>query len=671
MNRNQVIIGISTFLIFVSLSSLALYSQSEDNIVTGRVLTSGVTLFIEHEPVSVTIHYPVNGTTFNFNPGSQYILDLNVSASVNTSVWWYKLEDLRHLTVVNQSVVFTPNTTFVAARWTNKITVYANDTNNNTGSAYSIFEVNVPNTAPIIGAVDSQIYICEGTQLSYGFNVTDPDEDVVLVRLVNPGTFDIIPGDFHGFTFIQTFIRSGTLTKQHLGLHEEEIYAIDGVNQQNTSDNKHVNITVIEINNAPSISNISGVYTVWTEGENSNLIIQAVINDLESGSDLSSSNFTHNMSFLSGTQFFTMSQSGKAEINANSSHVGVYNLSFCATDNGLSNISPNISLCSQDGTNITACTNFSVTITEENRAPTITDYDPSTLVFNTSGSDTLSFNVTSFDPDGTVPDVYWYRDGSTRIHYSTGSLTSNISYSFGCGVEGNHTIKAEITDGLLNDSVTWNISVANVACAAGGGAVSAAGGGGGGGGGAGLCQTAWACQNWNVCQNTQGSLQQGLLGGDDYRTIKDRCDRTSLGDSSCGFQLRNCQDFNQCNSTFKQPDEITECHYTVNPSCSDSIKNCHDGLCEMLIDCGGPCGPCPTCSDRIQNQGEQGIDCGLPCPNQCLAKVPFIKRDNVRIFLLILNLILLILIIILIARVIIKYLRKRLDKSAEITDDRF
>jgi RHS repeat-associated protein len=49
-------------------------------------------------------------------------------------------------------------------------------------------------------------------------------------------------------------------------------------------------------------------------------------------------------------------------------------------------------------------------------------------------------------------------------------------------------------------------------------------------------------------------------------------------------------------------------------SCTDGIQN--QG--EQGIDCGGPCsGLCPTCTDGIQNQGEQGIDCGGPCSGLC------------------------------------------------------
>ncbi|MDA7502199.1 M43 family zinc metalloprotease [Chitinophagales bacterium] len=45
------------------------------------------------------------------------------------------------------------------------------------------------------------------------------------------------------------------------------------------------------------------------------------------------------------------------------------------------------------------------------------------------------------------------------------------------------------------------------------------------------------------------------------------------------------------------------------PTCSDNIQN--QG--EEGVDCGGPCIACPTCTDNIQNQGEEGVDCGGPC----------------------------------------------------------
>ena len=69
------------------------------------------------------------------------------------------------------------------------------------------------------------------------------------------------------------------------------------------------------------------------------------------------------------------------------------------------------------------------------------------------------------------------------------------------------------------------------------------------------------------------------------------------------------------------------------PTCSDKVQNqgetgvdcggpcaacltCFDGIrngAETGVDCGGPCAACSACSDGIQNQGETGVDCGGPC----------------------------------------------------------
>ncbi|MEM0231202.1 MAG: hypothetical protein QXJ50_03470 [Candidatus Woesearchaeota archaeon] len=98
-----------------------------------------------------------------------------------------------------------------------------------------------------------------------------------------------------------------------------------------------------------------------------------------------------------------------------------------------------------------------------------------------------------------------------------------------------------------------------------------------------------------------------------------------------GIRLRNCIDLHNCSTNRSKPEEYSECLYEPScydlvknngeegvdcggpcpscPSCSDLIKN---GL-ETGVDCGGLCAPCPNCSDGIQNQGETGVDCGGPC----------------------------------------------------------
>jgi hypothetical protein len=101
-------------------------------------------------------------------------------------------------------------------------------------------------------------------------------------------------------------------------------------------------------------------------------------------------------------------------------------------------------------------------------------------------------------------------------------------------------------------------------------------GGGGGGGGPGYtCQEDWYCTSWSVCINN--------------------------------LRNRTCIDLNNCGTERYKPNETESCVY---------IETCYDGIRnngEQGIDCGGPCPPCFTCYDRIQNQGETGIDCGGPC----------------------------------------------------------
>jgi len=73
------------------------------------------------------------------------------------------------------------------------------------------------------------------------------------------------------------------------------------------------------------------------------------------------------------------------------------------------------------------------------------------------------------------------------------------------------------------------------------------------------------------------------------------------------------------------------------PTCNDGIQNVHIEYVEVIpqnpdgylivdetgVDCDNnfatscPDCPIPTCFDGILNQGEEGIDCGGPCPNAC------------------------------------------------------
>lgn len=120
--------------------------------------------------------------------------------------------------------------------------------------------------------------------------------------------------------------------------------------------------------------------------------------------------------------------------------------------------------------------------------------------------------------------------------------------------------------------------------------------------------------------------------------------------SSCvgGYKTRTCTDSNNCGAIVNKPAEskscvIGECTSGETKSCGSDIGRCKKGTqtCEdgEWSDCVGEISPIKeicnnnvdddcdglideyclagTCYDGIQNQGEEGIDCGGPCPTPC------------------------------------------------------
>ncbi len=559
---------------------------------------------------------------------------LNYTVSGEETVW-YNLDKGTNITITSFRY-------FNTSEGSHTLYLYANNTLGETSRNVTFF-VNVTDSAPVFGDINSSIFVCENHALSYFFNVTDLNGQILQLALTptDPFYLDTIFTSGAITTTIELFsgiITEGDSTNSGNGwkIHEETIEVTD----QLYSDTAYTNITAIRLNDAPVIATI-GVQTVWTSGGNSTFYKQVGVTDEEDGNQ-SSGNLGFNISFLNSSYLFNITNNGIMNFTPNSSQVGVYNISVCVNDTGIDNPHANISaLCGQDGSSITTCQNFSLTVTNENRAPTITSYYPGNLNLSVLGTDSLYFNISEYDPDGTIPDAYWYIDGIFQ-EYDSGSLVDEFTYSFGCGVSGAKKIKAEITDGLLNDSMEWNINVGGVGCPA-----SVAGGGGGA-----FCKEKWVCGIWQVCQNTEKSLEAGLLSGEDYRIIKEQCIRNYWDDELCGVQTRACFDINLCNTAYSKQPRFQSCHYTEKPSCDDRIKNCHDGACELLIDCGGSCSPCPSCSDKIQNQGERGIDCGGPCPWKCPKEKPLLERIEILYLLIVITLILIIIIIIKIVKII-------------------
>ncbi|MBI3623716.1 hypothetical protein HY212_06595 [Candidatus Pacearchaeota archaeon] len=358
--------------------------------------------------------------------------------------------------------------------------------------------VGIVNSYPYFGFVNSTLFVCEENRLYYPFFAYDNDGNAL--------TGDISPRDpFFLFWISQTSqnnntfaVVSGTISKAHAGgvnagskLYQETISINDGFNATCCTNSTNTNITAIEINHAPVIEDV-GVKTIWSHGDNSTLYEKYDVNDTEY--DLGYGNLTFNISIVNATtgtsvNLFNISSSGVINFTANlNTTLGVYNITVCVNDTGLSNPHPNINTyCGQTGGSRTSCDNFSLTITNSNRAPNITSYYPRNLTINTPDTNNLYFNITTADPDGTIPDAYWFVDG-VQAEYDSGNPLDEFSHTFGCGVSGVHNVSVNVTDGLLYTSLTWNITLQIVSCFNGGGGVN-----GGGGGGATISQV-----NFNV-----------------------------------------------------------------------------------------------------------------------------------------------------------------------------
>jgi hypothetical protein len=412
------------------------------------------------------------------------------------------------------------------------------------------------NNAPHIDYLDSEIFACENNFLQYFFNVTHQNEDP-LSYLIAP-SYPVAPFYLSfesqiNLTNGKYKVFSGILNKNHAGgvnsgykSYLENI----SLNDSEYLYSRLINITVLEVNNAPNMMQI-GVQTaeVWNTGDNISFYNQILSNDLESGNNFFG-NLTFNVTILNSTgnrvNLFNISSSGEINFNASGSQIGIYNVTVFVRDIGLLNPHPNISLCNENGGSKSANRSFSLTITDENRGPFFDSYYPLNISFNGSGSDRFYFNISKHDPDGTIPDSYWYVD-NVSIAYYTGSFVDEFNYTFGCGVFGQHRVMAVITDGLFNASFEWVGDISNVECPT----PSQGGSRGGGGSGGGVpedntCVSKWSCSEWEQCSNLEENYALNKIGIEERLFIRGKCYLFEWGNEFCGFQGRECQDLNNC-----------------------------------------------------------------------------------------------------------------------------
>jgi hypothetical protein len=637
--RVFVLAAILFLCVFILLNMVSIYFFSvpfSPVAITGKVVDTGIVrLYVEGNPRLINISFPLNttydNTTYTCTVGGhpkctdfRYNLTLNVTADffVDEAVGWkYSLYDLEHSVYINEDTAFTPNASIAAVRWGNLLTVSAYEEDIGWQSQDVTFTVDVPDSSPILGSINETILVCESTRLNgntgYLFNASDEDEDTLTGDLSpKNGTFFVLSAGSSGNNISLFKIVSASIPKSQVANYNKTISVVDTTG---LADTAVTNISVIEINNPPVMTGL-GAQTVWLSGEDSNFYYQMEVTDVENG-DTADGGLTFNIT-VSESLFSINSTHGIINYTPSSGEEEtVYSVTVCVNDTALSSTHENISYCSpRSGAIESACDDFTLTVTDDNRVPGIVANSPASP-FSVGGTTTTVFSASVSDDDmvNAWPDLDWYVNGV--LAESNENISSDTySWSAGCGNSGIYNVTAITSDGPTSNSTSWNVTVTNVACPV---ATTGGGGGGGGGGGtlSGYCRESWVCNDWKVCQNVERSFTSKGISPEDYIRFKEICSQNQYDDRFCGFQITSCQDLELCNSTtpkVPRPSEMKICYFTENPNCIDGITNCHDGSCELLVDCGGPCGACPTCSDNIQNQGESGADCGGPCPYTCL-----------------------------------------------------
>jgi len=281
--------------------------------------------------------------------------------------------------------------------------------------------------------------------------------------------------------------------------------------------------------------------------------------------------------------------------------------------------------CSMNGTRfkITGLNHSAVQQSDDNNPPQI-----NLISISNSGTSTVTVTLTVITDESATckydtSDVSF----SSMSNSMSGSTQHTGSKSYSADTLGTYYVLCKDDFGNLmssSSSISFNADVIESSSGGGSGGSGGGGGGGGSGGSSGQlnfssCNENWICDGWNECKDnfqTRECIDLNACGTEslkpiEFQTCKKACEEIWQCDawSVCADDIskRQCYDLNECGTEDIKPSEYEECKFI--PQCYNSVQdNSEEGT-----DCGGPCPACETCFDRIQNQGEKGIDCGGSC----------------------------------------------------------
>lgn len=549
---NNVIAIMAVISIIVTLLETSVYYARYEDITMKATAIGLVGLCIDNNPIIIPISDQIAYVH------KLYVYDVNTTIPNDANVTFYDGTPLFDINTTTGLISFTPDDADEGIYYIN-ISVFSlcgilRD------SEIMKLTIEHENRPPVLDYIpDQQIY--QNDLFIYDVNATDPDNDTLFF---GDNTTMFMIDSATGMIYF-------TPEQQDVGNQSVLIWVMDMLDGRFRGgiDWQVVNFEIIDVNDPPVLQHI---------GSQTAIINETYSYDVNA-TDVDVRPEWNNLTFHDNATFFDInSTTGLINFTATDSMNGTYWINISVTDGELWDWEV-----------------ISFSVVPVNHPPNITSWYPLNDTLYMDEGQSQYFNITKYDPDGTIPSSQWYLD--TRL--LTGENADEYTYYASYVSAGTHNVTVIISDGELTDSHEWTVKVRRVPPPPSGGFSPGAAN-------PPPCVENWRCSEWSVCPFYE-------------------------------IQTRICSDINKCGTIINKPEEQRKCVYAPQPNCSDGIVNCHDGGCEIWIDCGGPCPACATCSDRLKNchtmpNGakvcEEGIDCGGPCP-PCTAPKPPVCGDAI------------------------------------------
>jgi len=368
-----------------------------------------VTVLEINDPPVIDDHYPSTDPVINEGEFHLFNVTYHDPDSDITTVQWY-LNGTPTSTLDNYTFTGDYDSAGVY-----NVTVVVSDGLAQDSHEWTLTVLNV-NRGPTIdsyGPTDLEPAVEEGASLNFTHSSSDPDGDLLSYSWLLD---DVEQAVTQNWTYSPGY--------EDAGFHNVTLVVSDG----DLFDSQEWNVTVNEFNNPPTIDSYYPLSdpTITEEGSQ---LFNVTYSDPDGPS-------VSVQWYLNGTPTSTLDN---YTFTGDFDSAGVYNVTVVISD-GLAQASHE----------------WTLTVLDVNRAPTIDSYSPVDLEPEVDEGASLNFTHTSSDPDGDLLSYSWLVDSVEQ------AVTQNWTYTPGYEDAGTYNVTLIVSDGELTDSQEWNVTVNDV-----------------------------------------------------------------------------------------------------------------------------------------------------------------------------------------------------------------